>query len=106
MADSNLTVDEMLQKFMRVSTSATEKMTSGNDFGGQGAFKDKDQVKAAKAAVGNNYVLGKKINDEIDKNQAHLNYDFQSPEGIAKFKARYDLGKIDGTKFKSGSSWR
>jgi hypothetical protein len=103
MADSNLTVDEMLQKFMRVSTSATEKMALAMTLAAKGAFENKDQVKAAKAAVGNNYVLGKKINDEIDKNQAHLNYDFQSPEGIAKFKARYDLGKIDGTSSKAAA---
>ncbi|MFZ4648749.1 MAG: hypothetical protein ACOYMB_03920 [Patescibacteria group bacterium] len=103
LADSNLTVDEMLLKFSNASTSATEKMALAMTLAAKGAFKDKDQVKAAKAAVANNYVLGKKINDEIDKNQTHLNYDMTKAGDVEKFHARIDLGKIDVSNMRAES---
>ncbi len=100
MADSNMSNDEMLRKFNNGSTSATEKMALALTLAVKGGFKDAADVQAAKKAVGSNYVLSKKLNDEVDKNQTHLNYDLTNKSDQEKFKKRVEQGKINTTTMK------
>ncbi len=105
-ADSGQSNDELRRALMNVSTSADKKTAIAMVLAIKSGFKDKKEVTEAKKYLGSNTILQNKFNDEVDKNQTHLNYDLSVDEkgnhnnenDVAKFKNRIDIGKIDSTK--------
>ena len=87
--------NEMFRRLQNGSTSANDKMALAMALAVKGGFKDAAQVQLAQKAVANNPGMSKKFNDEIDKTQAHLAYDFNNVKDVAKFKKRIDSGKIN-----------
>lgn len=100
-SDGNLTASEKLQRLSSNTASSNEKMALAIDLAENGDFKKHDDVEVARKAIGDNPLLLKKFNDEVDKNQAHLGYDLSTQAGIEDFKNRVDAGKIDTTKLDS-----
>ncbi len=106
MSASGMTPGEMSRKLMSSSTSATEKMALAMTMAMKGAFNSAEEVKEGKKYIGGNTVLAGKFNDEVDKNQSHLNYDlaiddkgkYKNENDVNKFKMRIETGKIDATK--------
>jgi len=105
-ADSGQTTDEMRRALMSVSTSADKKMALAMTLAIKAGFKDKKEVAEAKKYLGSNTLLQSKFNDEVDKNQTHLNYDLSvddqgkhsNENDVNRFKNRIDQGKIDSTR--------
>lgn len=105
-ADSGQTTDEMRRALMSASTSAEKKMALAMTLAVKAGFKDKKEVAEAKKYLGSNTLLQSKFNDEVDKNQTHLNYDLSvdaqgkhnNENDVNRFKNRIDQGKIDSTR--------
>lgn len=94
---SGMSEGEMLRSLQNGSTTANEKMALAMVLAVKGGFKDAAQVKTAQQAISVNPGINKKFNDEIDKTQAHLAYNFDDAKDVAKFKKRIDTGKINAT---------
>lgn len=106
-ADSGQTTDEMRRALMSASTSADKKMALAMTLAVKAGFKDQKEVAEAKKYLGSNTLLQSKFNDDVDKNQTHLNYDlsvdkatgkYKNENDVARFKNRIDQGKIDSSK--------
>ncbi len=106
-SDSGQTTDEMRRALMSGSTAAAKKMALAMTLAIKGGFKDKKEVAEAKKYLGSNTLLQGKFNDDVDKNQPHLNYDLSinpatgghaNESDVARFKSRIDQGKIDSTR--------
>lgn len=98
------TSPEMLRKILNdKNSSETDKTAAALTLAVKEGFKTKEDVSAGREAIGNNAPLLKKFNDEVDKNQAHLGYNFDKPEEEAKFNERHAEGKIKASSvLKSG----
>lgn len=100
-SDSGMSETDMLRQMKDTSISKDKKMALAMTLAIKKGFKDLEDVKAARKTMGSNHILSGKLNEEIDKNQAHIAYDFESDAGKEKFKNRIDSGKIDSTKLSS-----
>lgn len=93
----------MIKKLMEAEYENDKKMAMALELAVKKGFENNGDVKKIKAAFsGNDGLLGK-FNDEIDKRQAHLNYDLTQNYDRTKFKDRIEDGKIDATKLAVGA---
>jgi len=97
-ASSGASSGDMLRDLNNVSTSSEKKKALAMTLAVKDGFKTKKDVDTARAALGGNKILQDKFNDTVDKNQAHLAYDFSSTAGRDAFKSHIDSGAIDDTK--------
>lgn len=101
MADSNMDKGDMLRLLNDRATSKDAKMAAAMTLSSKGGFRDVNDVKRARDVFGANNILLDKFNDNVDKSQAHIAYDFTDKKDQDKFKERIDAGKIDSTKLDS-----
>jgi hypothetical protein len=96
-AAANISPDMMMQRIKDDSTSGAEKMALALTMAVKDGFKGMNHgdVQTAKKALGSNQLLLKQFNDETDKKYAHLNYDMTNESGRAKFKKRFEAGKVE-----------
>lgn len=103
MADKNMSSDEIARILESSASSQSDRMAAALTLAATSGFRDAAQVLAGKKVLGGNDALKGKFNDDMDKNQTHLNYDFNNEADVAKFKSRIDQGKIDPTKMQAAA---
>lgn len=104
-ADSGKSNEELSRLLHNASTSLTDKMAISMTLASKGGFGNNEEVKKAKDITQGNPFINKKIDEEVDKNQTHLNYDFSLDEkgnytnqgSVDRFKKRMSTGKINST---------
>ncbi|HRH33166.1 MAG TPA: hypothetical protein PK720_03455, partial [bacterium] len=97
LTNAGLTKAELLGVLEDVSAGDTKRLAASLALAVKEGFKNSGQVKMAQALLHskNNNLLDKQFNDDVDKKQAHLNYDVETSEGRIKFAKRREEGKFD-----------
>ncbi len=97
MANAGLTPAQLLGVLEDSSASDSKRTAAALALAVKEGFKFSGQVGMAQTLLRNknNGLLSKQFNDDVDKKQAHLNYDLATPEGRVKFAKRREEGKFD-----------
>lgn len=80
------------------SAPREKRMAAGIILAIKEGFRDGKEVKQAKTLLTNNSPLLDKLEETLNKRQAHLNYDFSKEADLNQFKAAVARGDIDTTK--------
>lgn len=97
MVNAGMSPAQLLGVLEDSAASTTTKMAAALSLAVKEGFKNGGQVKNAQTILKNlnNPLLTKQFNDDIDKKQAHLNYDLTTDIGRKKFSKRREEGKFD-----------
>lgn len=97
MANAGLTPAQLLGVLEDASASDHKRLAAALTLAVKEGFKSSGQVNIAQTLLKskNNSLLTKQFNDDIDKKQAHLNYNLDTEEGRRKFAKRREEGKFD-----------
>lgn len=99
--DANMNASQLDQLMNDKTSSGETKMAAALKLAKDGDFKDDKAVDRARDVLQANQIKLRELNTEIDKNQAHIAYDFKTKEGREKFGNRIDKGKVDSTKLRA-----
>jgi len=99
--DANMNASQLDQLMNDKTSSGETKMAAALKLAKDGDFKDAKAVDRAREVLQANQIKLRELNTEIDKNQAHIAYDFKTEEGRKKFGNRIDKGKVDSTKLRA-----
>lgn len=106
MEDAGFTKGQLQAMLKDATLSKEQRMAVAMALAIKTGFKDANNLREAKNAIGKsgNSVLAKKFNDEVDKKQAHLNYDLNTKIGEKKFgKIMSDGRVLDDSAYKDAN---
>ena len=99
--DANMNASQLDQLMNDKTSSGEAKMAAALKLAKDGDFNNAKAVDRAREVLQANQIKLRELNTEIDKNQAHIAYDFKTKEGREKFGNRIDKGKVDSTKLRA-----
>ena len=99
--DKGTSEEDLVRIMNDGSESRDKRMAAALQAAIESGFETRKQVDDAKNVLGSNSILSNKFEKEVDKNQAHLGYDFTKEKDKKRFNEKLDKGEIDSTKLSS-----